>query len=143
MVGICVLARLMIDAICVHTWGMGRIPKAWAAVLLIVLAAPSADAWPDAAAAVAVYYAPETNLEQVDLRILEAARRSIDFAGYNLSNHAVIQALHRLARSGVRVRLLLLRSRDTTSLDRNWIEHRPVGAASQVARPVADGSAME
>ena len=95
------------DAFCVHTWRMGRIPKAWAAVLLIVLAAPTAGARPDGSASVAVYYAPETNLEQVDLGILGAARRSIDFAGYNLSNHAVIQALHRLARSGVRVRLYL------------------------------------
>ena len=86
---------------------MGRIPKAWAAVLLIVLAAPTAGARPDGSPSVAVYYAPETNLEQVDLGILGAARRSIDFAGYNLSNHAVIQALHRLARSGVRVRLYL------------------------------------
>ncbi|MCA0248268.1 MAG: phospholipase D-like domain-containing protein [Proteobacteria bacterium] len=86
---------------------MGRIPRAWAAVLLIVLVAPFGEGRADPSAPVSVYYAPETNLEQVDLRILGAARKSVDLAGYNLSNYAVIHALSRLAQGGVRVRLYL------------------------------------
>lgn len=111
---------------------MGRIPKARAAVLLIVLAAPAASARADATAPVAVFYAPETNLERLDLGLLGGAQTSIDLAAYNLSNHAVIQALCRLAQAGVRVRLYL-DSEQLAATPRQALPSHPLHRLSRAA----------
>ena len=52
-----------------------------------------------------IAYAPETNLERLDVVLLDSARTSIDMAAYVLTDVAVIDALTRAVGRGVRVRI--------------------------------------
>ena len=56
-------------------------------------------------AAAELHYAPDENLERVDVRLLDGARVSIDMAAYVLTDRAVIDALQRAGRRGVTVRV--------------------------------------
>lgn len=70
-----------------------------AVVFAAMLAAHPADAgW-------SIAYAPEANLERLDVVLLDSARTSIDMAAYVLTDVAVIDALTRAAGRGVRVRI--------------------------------------
>jgi phosphatidylserine/phosphatidylglycerophosphate/cardiolipin synthase-like enzyme len=59
------------------------------------------------AATVDVHYAPEENLEAIDIGLIENAGASIDMAAYVLSDENVIEALADAADRGVAVRLYL------------------------------------
>ena len=56
------------------------------------------------------HYSNPTNLVPVDVSLIGAAAKSIDFAAYSLTEPAVIQALVKAATDGVQVRLYLDRS---------------------------------
>lgn len=93
---------------------MGAKRKAIAAITFVLLTAPAVNASAEAQTAAAVrpgavelHFAPTENLERIDLGLLGTARKSVDLAAYNLSDHAVIQALCRLSQAGVRVRVYL------------------------------------
>jgi phosphatidylserine/phosphatidylglycerophosphate/cardiolipin synthase-like enzyme len=51
------------------------------------------------------HFAPEDNLEAIDVRLIDGAARTLDMAAYVLTDVPVIEALTRAARRGVRVRL--------------------------------------
>ncbi|MDE3175474.1 MAG: phosphatidylserine synthase [Pseudomonadota bacterium] len=57
------------------------------------------------AATVEIHYAPQENLEAIDVALLNDAGTSIDMAAYVLSDAAVIEALGDAADRGVAVRL--------------------------------------
>lgn len=52
-----------------------------------------------------IHYAPDENLEQFDVRLIDEARASIDMAAYVLTDRGVIEALERAGRRGVIVRV--------------------------------------
>ena len=52
-----------------------------------------------------IHYAPDENLERVDVRLIDEAKASIDMDAYVLTDRPVIDALERAARRGVRVRV--------------------------------------
>lgn len=54
-----------------------------------------------------VHYAPEENLERIDVSLIDRARTSLDMAAYVLTDWPVMQALDRAGRRGVAVRLYL------------------------------------
>src|ERR1700730_13848339 len=54
-----------------------------------------------------IHYAPAENLEQIDIELIDTAKREIDFAAYVLTDWPVIQALTRAADRGVGVRIYL------------------------------------
>jgi phosphatidylserine/phosphatidylglycerophosphate/cardiolipin synthase-like enzyme len=54
-----------------------------------------------------VHYAPEENLEQIDVSLIDDARVSFDMAAYVLTDWPVMNAIDRAARRGVKVRLYL------------------------------------
>src|ERR1700730_3985005 len=54
-----------------------------------------------------IHYAPAENLEQIDIELIDTAKREIDFAAYVLTDWPVIQALTRAANRGVKVRIYL------------------------------------
>lgn len=58
---------------------------------------------------VSIYYAPETNLEEIDVNILNQASpgSTINFAAFVLSDYRVIDALREAADKGVKVRIYL------------------------------------
>lgn len=60
-----------------------------------------------AAAGVRIYYAPQTNLAEIDRALMASAKRSIDFAAYVLSDRSIMTALIDAARRGVRIRIYL------------------------------------
>ena len=64
---------------------------------------PAPIALPSAAAE--IHYAPDENLERVDVALIDAARASIDMAAYVLTDRSVIEALARAGRRGVVVRV--------------------------------------
>jgi phosphatidylserine/phosphatidylglycerophosphate/cardiolipin synthase-like enzyme len=55
----------------------------------------------------AIHYAPAENLERIDVALIDAAMREIDFAAYVLTDWPVIEALARAADRGVKVRAYL------------------------------------
>ena len=59
------------------------------------------------APALEVHYAPQENLETVDVDLIDRAERSIDMAAYVLSDAAVIDALRDAAERGVTIRIYL------------------------------------
>jgi phosphatidylserine/phosphatidylglycerophosphate/cardiolipin synthase-like enzyme len=75
-----------------------------AIALCLLLAAPLACTADPAAV---VHYAPEENLERIDVALIDGARTSLDMAAYVLTDWPVMQALDRAARRGVAVRLTL------------------------------------
>lgn len=52
-----------------------------------------------------VHYAPEEDLEAVDVGLIDGARAGIDVAAYVLTDRRVIEALRRAGARGVRVRI--------------------------------------
>ncbi len=75
-----------------------------ALALCLLLAAPlscTADPAP------VVHYAPEENLERIDVALIDRARTRLDMAAYVLTDWPVMQALDRAGRRGVAVRLYL------------------------------------
>lgn len=56
---------------------------------------------------ISVHYAPEENLEHIDVALINTALHEIDFASYVLTDVPVIEALTRAATRGVHVRLYL------------------------------------
>ncbi|RBP03780.1 phospholipase D-like protein [Roseiarcus fermentans] len=60
-----------------------------------------------------VHYAPDEDLERIDVAAIGEARERIDFAAYVLSDRAVVEALKEAGRRGVAIRLL----RDLSAAD--------------------------
>ena len=52
-----------------------------------------------------IHYAPEENLEAIDVALIDGAKGSIDVAAYVLTDREVIEALKRAADRGVEVRV--------------------------------------
>lgn len=69
-----------------------------AIAILAALSSPACAGW-------SLAYAPETNLERLDVSLIDRARSSIDMAAYVLTDVAVIDALTRAAGRGVHVRI--------------------------------------
>jgi len=74
-------------------------------LLVIVLALGLAG--PASAARLELHYAPEENLERIDVALINGARASIDMAAYVLTDVALIEALGRAAGRGVKIRIFL------------------------------------
>jgi phosphatidylserine/phosphatidylglycerophosphate/cardiolipin synthase-like enzyme len=62
-------------------------------------------AWAETGAHVEVHYAPQENLETVDVREIRSAELSIDMAAYVLSDRQIIEALTSAAEREVVIRL--------------------------------------
>jgi|SRR6185437_4900922 len=87
----------------------------WGLVLMLIAVAVAAFTMPVAIAPARSgsaapppfeqHFAPDENLERIDVGALDGARRSIDIAAYVLSDLPVIAALTRAAQRGVRVRV--------------------------------------
>ncbi len=58
-------------------------------------------------AGVRVFYAPRSDFESIDARLIAGATQSIDMAAYVLTDRALVRALGRAAMRGVRVRVYL------------------------------------
>jgi phosphatidylserine/phosphatidylglycerophosphate/cardiolipin synthase-like enzyme len=54
-----------------------------------------------------IFYAPRTDLREIDLAVLASARETIDIAAFILSDRAIMEALASAGRRGVKVRLYL------------------------------------
>lgn len=54
-----------------------------------------------------IAYAPQEDLERLDVALIDGVRSAIDGAAYVLTDRAVARALERAARRGVRVRIAL------------------------------------
>jgi phosphatidylserine/phosphatidylglycerophosphate/cardiolipin synthase-like enzyme len=73
--------------------------------------APYVLGWPPARAAVVgggpveMHYAPQEDLEAIDVELIDGAGVSIDMAAYVLTDAAVIEALDLAASRGVKIRL--------------------------------------
>jgi phosphatidylserine/phosphatidylglycerophosphate/cardiolipin synthase-like enzyme len=52
-----------------------------------------------------IYFSPSTNLEEVDLSLIERAEHSIDVAMYSFTDRRLAMALRRAAERGVKVRI--------------------------------------
>jgi phosphatidylserine/phosphatidylglycerophosphate/cardiolipin synthase-like enzyme len=57
------------------------------------------------AASSPIYFSPSTNLEEVDIVLIERARRSIDVAMYTFTDRRIADALRHAAERGVQVRV--------------------------------------
>jgi phosphatidylserine/phosphatidylglycerophosphate/cardiolipin synthase-like enzyme len=79
------------------------------ALFLLASPAVAGDHFPDAGkmapCPAAIHYAPEDNLEAIDVSVIDSAREKIDMATYVLTSIPVIEALTRAADRGVTVRL--------------------------------------
>jgi phosphatidylserine/phosphatidylglycerophosphate/cardiolipin synthase-like enzyme len=93
---------------------IGRFPKSlkWFVIPPALMLAASygrgSDSRPSpcpAAASAEVHYAPEENLERIDVALIREAVKQIDMAAYVLTDSAVIEALHEAAGRGVKVRV--------------------------------------
>ena len=93
---------------------------------LLALAAPV-----HAADRLDLHYAPEENLERIDVRIIDGAQTSVDMAAYVLTDVAVMEALSRAAARGVHVRLFVDAGEDR--------ERRGAVAAAHAALLAAPG----
>lgn len=54
-----------------------------------------------------IYYAPRTNLADIDRAVLALAKTRIDFAAYVLTDHSIMFALADAAQRGVKLRIYL------------------------------------
>jgi len=59
------------------------------------------------AAAQEVHFSPEEQLDTIDSELIGAAKRSIDFASYSLTDRVVLDALNAADRRGVAIRIVL------------------------------------
>jgi phosphatidylserine/phosphatidylglycerophosphate/cardiolipin synthase-like enzyme len=57
------------------------------------------------AASSPIYFSPSTNLEEVDIALIERARRSIDVAMYTFTDRRIAEVLRHAAERGVHVRV--------------------------------------
>ncbi|MFZ0207773.1 MAG: phospholipase D-like domain-containing protein, partial [Roseiarcus sp.] len=87
--------------------------------LLCALAAFGAASGAVAASSVEIHYAPQEDLERVDVDVIDNAERSIDMAAYVLSDPFVIEALRDAADRGVTIRLYLDKSQYSQHGPRN------------------------
>lgn len=74
---------------------------------LAILVAPPIGASMANAARLELHYAPEENLERIDVALIDGAKVSIDMAAYVLTDVALTEALERAAGRGVKVRVFL------------------------------------
>lgn len=58
-------------------------------------------------AGIRIFYAPQTNLAEIDRALIGSARSRIDFAAYVLTDSSVMSALQDAARRGVKLRIYL------------------------------------
>lgn len=79
------------------------------------------------------HFSPAENLEQLDLDRLERAQRSVDIAMYAFTDKYIAEALARLARRGVRVRLYRDRSQ-YVSEQQNAAQHRDLSTTDLLRR---------
>ncbi len=79
----------------------GTRPRIAASLLLASLAPCWADPAP------VIHYAPNENLEHVDVALINSAEHEIDMAAYVLTDWPVMQALTRAADRGVAIRIYL------------------------------------
>lgn len=79
------------------------------------------------------HFSPAENLEQLDLERLERAQRSVDIAMYAFTDKYIAEALARLARRGVRVRLYRDRSQ-YLSEQQNAAAHRDLSTTDLLRR---------
>lgn len=86
--------------------------------LAFAVAEPPRAAQEPALAGVRLYYGPSPETARVDLEALGKARRTIDLAGYVLTDRDVMAALGEAARRGVRIRIYLDRSESSRSGER-------------------------
>lgn len=60
---------------------------------------------------IAIYYAPQNDLEAGDVALIGQARETIDLAAYELTSKPIINALAQAAERGVKIRIYLDRSK--------------------------------
>lgn len=82
----------------------------WKRLHLLACAAGLVALASAARAGVEIHYAPNEDLERIDVDAIDNAERSIDMAAYVLSDAGVIDALRDAADRGVTIRLYLDRS---------------------------------
>jgi phosphatidylserine/phosphatidylglycerophosphate/cardiolipin synthase-like enzyme len=87
--------------------------------LLPALAACVAGAGFAAATSVEIHYAPQEDLERIDVDVIDNAERWIDMAAYVLSDPFVIEALRDAADRGVTIRIYLDKSQYSQHGPRN------------------------
>ena len=85
-------------------------PRFLGLTLLCALAASGAASGAVAATSVEIHYAPQEDLERIDVGVIDDAENSIDMAAYLLSDPSVIEALRDAADRGVTIRLYLDKS---------------------------------
>ena len=83
--------------------------KAYLAVACTLIGAVGAQASAEEQAPAELRWGPPKNLERVNHRVLRTARKPVDSAACNLSDHALVAGLCRLAQAAVRVRVYQLR----------------------------------
>ena len=84
--------------------------KAWLALTVLFffgsIMGKSAHAWPRRdSLADAEHFSPAENLEQLDIEVLDRARRTVDIAIYAFTDRYIAQELIELANRGVHIRL--------------------------------------
>jgi len=87
--------------------GMKRMIFAAAATLAVPAPPGGLLSQEPLAVGVRVFYGPRAGFEDLDLRLIGGAKKSIDMAAYVLTDRAVISALGAAAMRGVRVRIYL------------------------------------
>jgi phosphatidylserine/phosphatidylglycerophosphate/cardiolipin synthase-like enzyme len=92
---------------------------------------------------VEIHYAPEENLERIDVDLIRLARVKIDMAVYSLTDWAVVDALIEARRRGVGLRIVLDPSQQH-ALDRlrpiaDDVRMKPAGAYMHLKSYAVDG----
>lgn len=92
---------------------------------------------------VEVHYAPDENLERIDVDLIRLARVKIDMAVYSLTDWAVVDALIEARRRGVALRIVLDPSQQH-ALDRlrpiaDVVRMKPAGAYMHLKSYAVDG----
>jgi phosphatidylserine/phosphatidylglycerophosphate/cardiolipin synthase-like enzyme len=107
-----------------HRFKLGAIALSGALVVLHLahrdsIRGVSPSSHPVQAAVSPIYFSPGTNLEDVDLSLIEHAHRSIDVAMYTFADRRIAEALRRAAERGVLVRVYRDREQYEQELQRN------------------------
>lgn len=92
---------------------------------------------------VEIHYAPDENLERIDVDLIRLARAKIDMAVYSLTDWAVVDALIEARRRGVALRIVLDPGQQH-ALDRlrsiaDDVRMKPAGAYMHLKSYVVDG----
>ena len=80
---------------------------------------------------VEIHYAPQEDLEQIDVATIDNAGASIDMAAYVLSDASVIEALRDAADRGVTIRLYLDKGQVLAARPPQWRPDRATSRLSQ------------